>query len=119
MSDHSDGPKGPEEPEEPETPEAGASGGGGSSGNVVNDDGAEEDLPFWQNPAYRFVTAVEVFNGRGSLPENEFSRRVCEELALPATAANDRPTRKRDCTANGTPSATSRRRLADAAPSEP
>ena len=42
-----------------------------------------------RNPAYRFVTAIEVFNGRGSLPENEFSRRVCEELALPATAAND------------------------------
>lgn len=42
-----------------------------------------------KNPAYRFVTAIEVFNGRGSLDENEFSRRVCEQMAMPATAAND------------------------------
>jgi predicted metal-dependent phosphoesterase TrpH len=42
-----------------------------------------------RNPAYRFVTAVEVLNGRGTLDENEFSRRVCEEMHLPATGADD------------------------------
>jgi hypothetical protein len=41
------------------------------------------------NPAYRFVTAIEVLNGRGSLEENEFSLRVRDEMHLPATAAND------------------------------
>jgi hypothetical protein len=42
-----------------------------------------------RNPAYRFVTAIEVLNGRGSIDENEFSLRVCEQMLLPATAASD------------------------------
>ena len=42
-----------------------------------------------RNPAYRFVIAIEVLNGRGSLDENEFSLRLRDQMHLPATAAND------------------------------
>ena len=42
-----------------------------------------------RNPAYRFVSAVEVLNGRGMLDENEFSRQVAEQMHLPATGSSD------------------------------
>ncbi len=42
-----------------------------------------------RNPAYRWVSGVEILNGRGKLDENEFATRVGERLALPATAASD------------------------------
>lgn len=42
-----------------------------------------------RNPAYQFVLALEVLNGRGSLEENEFSLHLCEQMQLAATAAND------------------------------
>ena len=42
-----------------------------------------------RNPAYRFVTAIEVLNGRGTAAENDFSLRVQDRMHLPATAAND------------------------------
>ena len=42
-----------------------------------------------RNPAYRFVLAVEVLNGRGAITENDFSLRLREQMHLPATAASD------------------------------
>ncbi len=42
-----------------------------------------------RNPAYEFCNALEAVNGRGSDKENEFSRRLCEKMALPGTAGTD------------------------------
>ena len=41
------------------------------------------------NPAYRFVSAIEILNGRGKLEENEFSTRLQGRMYFPATAASD------------------------------
>ena len=41
------------------------------------------------NAAYRHVTAVEAYNGRGSKRENGFSRDLCERLGLAQVAASD------------------------------
>jgi hypothetical protein len=42
-----------------------------------------------RNPAYRFVTAIEILNGRGTRDENAFSTRLRDRMHLPATAASD------------------------------
>lgn len=42
-----------------------------------------------RNPAYQYVQALEELNGRGSDKENEFSRKLCEMMALPGTAGTD------------------------------
>ena len=42
-----------------------------------------------RNPAYRFITAIEVLNGRGTVAENDFTLRIQQQMHLPATAAND------------------------------
>ena len=42
-----------------------------------------------RNPAYKYCLALETLNGRGSEKENEFSRRLCELMAMPATAGTD------------------------------
>jgi len=42
-----------------------------------------------RNPAYQYVKALEELNGRGSDKENEFSRRLCEMMALPGTGGTD------------------------------
>ncbi|MEE9286106.1 MAG: PHP domain-containing protein [Dehalococcoidia bacterium] len=41
------------------------------------------------NPAYRYVCALETFNGRGGDRENAFSQELCRSLELPAVAASD------------------------------
>ena len=41
------------------------------------------------NPAYRYVCAVETFNGRSSQRENDFSQELCRRLGLPAVAGSD------------------------------
>jgi hypothetical protein len=41
------------------------------------------------NPSYRFVSGIEILNGRGKLDENEFSTRLQQRMYLPATAASD------------------------------
>ena len=41
------------------------------------------------NPAYRYVCAVETFNGRSSQRENAFSQELCRRLGLPAVAGSD------------------------------
>lgn len=42
-----------------------------------------------RNPAYQYVQALEELNGRGSEKENEFSRRLCQNLSLPGTGGTD------------------------------
>ncbi|MDZ7729409.1 MAG: PHP domain-containing protein [Dehalococcoidia bacterium] len=42
-----------------------------------------------RNPAYEFVTGLEVQNGRGSDKENEFSHRLASRMNLPGTAGTD------------------------------
>ena len=42
-----------------------------------------------RNAAYRFVAAMEVLNGRGSLNENLFSQRLAAHLGMPGTAGTD------------------------------
>ncbi len=42
-----------------------------------------------RNPAYRFVSGIEILNGRGKLDENDFSTRLQRRMYLPATAASD------------------------------
>jgi hypothetical protein len=42
-----------------------------------------------RNPSYRFVSGIEILNGRGKLEENEFSTRLQGRMHLPATAASD------------------------------
>jgi predicted metal-dependent phosphoesterase TrpH len=41
------------------------------------------------NEAHDHVDAIEVYNGRGSRRENEFSREVCRRASLPGTAGSD------------------------------
>lgn len=41
------------------------------------------------NECYRHVQAIETWNGRGSLRQNEFSLAVCERARLPQTAGSD------------------------------
>jgi predicted metal-dependent phosphoesterase TrpH len=42
-----------------------------------------------KNPAYEFVSAFEVQNGRGSDKENEFSHRLADLMNMPGTAGTD------------------------------
>ena len=42
-----------------------------------------------RNPAYRYCTALEAINGRGTQRENEFSKRLCELMTMPGTACSD------------------------------
>ena len=42
-----------------------------------------------RNPAYRYCTALEAINGRGTQRENEFSKRLCELMTMPGTAGSD------------------------------
>jgi len=42
-----------------------------------------------RNPAYRFVLAIEVLNGRGALAENDFSLRLRDQMHFPGTGASD------------------------------
>ena len=42
-----------------------------------------------RNPAYRDCAALEVINGRSTKKENEFSRRLCELMAMRGTAGSD------------------------------
>jgi hypothetical protein len=41
------------------------------------------------NPAYRHCVALESLNGRGTVKENEFSRRLCEYMDMRGTAGTD------------------------------
>ncbi len=41
------------------------------------------------NQAHDHVDAIEVYNGRGSGRENDFSQEICRQAALPATAGSD------------------------------
>jgi predicted metal-dependent phosphoesterase TrpH len=42
-----------------------------------------------KNPAYEFVSALEIQNGRGSDKENEFSHRLADLMDMPGTAGTD------------------------------
>lgn len=42
-----------------------------------------------KNPAYEFVSAFEIQNGRGSDKENEFSHRLADLMNMPGTAGTD------------------------------
>lgn len=42
-----------------------------------------------RNPAYEFVSGLEIQNGRGSDKENEFSHRLAALMDLPGTAGTD------------------------------
>jgi predicted metal-dependent phosphoesterase TrpH len=42
-----------------------------------------------RNPAYRYCAALEVINGRGSAKENEYSRRLAEQMRMAGTAGSD------------------------------
>ncbi|MCA9850224.1 MAG: hypothetical protein KC461_06185, partial [Dehalococcoidia bacterium] len=41
------------------------------------------------NPAYRFISAMEIGNGRGKLEENKFSTRLANLMGFRVTAASD------------------------------
>ena len=41
------------------------------------------------DPVFRFCDAIEVLNGRGTLEENEFSKRLADITGLPMTGASD------------------------------
>ena len=57
----------------------------------VEDDRDYEDalLRASHNPAYKHCAALEKLNGRGTVKENEFSRRLCEFMKMPGTAGTD------------------------------
>lgn len=42
-----------------------------------------------RNPAYQYCAGLEALNGRGTMKENEFSRRLCEYMKMPGTAGTD------------------------------
>jgi predicted metal-dependent phosphoesterase TrpH len=42
-----------------------------------------------RNPAYRFVAALEILNGRGSLNENRFAQNLAENMGMPGTGGTD------------------------------
>ena len=42
-----------------------------------------------RNPAHQYCAALEALNGRGTVKENEFSRRLCEFMKMPGTAGTD------------------------------
>jgi hypothetical protein len=42
-----------------------------------------------KNPAYQYCAGLEALNGRGTVKENEFSRRLCEFMKMPGTAGTD------------------------------
>jgi predicted metal-dependent phosphoesterase TrpH len=42
-----------------------------------------------RNPAYKYVSAMEEINGRGSDKENEFSRRLIKMMGMPGTGGTD------------------------------
>ncbi|MSQ41954.1 MAG: hypothetical protein EXR65_02830 [Dehalococcoidia bacterium] len=41
------------------------------------------------NPAYRFVSALEAVNGRGTLRENTFSQQLARAMGMPTTGGTD------------------------------
>ena len=41
------------------------------------------------NPAYQYISGIEVLNGRGKIEENTFSLNVQNRMHLPATASSD------------------------------
>lgn len=53
------------------------------------DDYAESLVRAERNSMYRFVVAMEVVNGRGTLKENTFSDTLAREMGMPGTAADD------------------------------
>jgi predicted metal-dependent phosphoesterase TrpH len=42
-----------------------------------------------RNPAYRFVSALEVLNGRGKLNENRFAQDLAANMGMPGTGGTD------------------------------
>lgn len=42
-----------------------------------------------RNPAYQYCDALEALNGRGTVKENEFSRKLCEHMGMGGTAGTD------------------------------
>jgi hypothetical protein len=42
-----------------------------------------------RNPAYRYCTALEKINGRGTIKENTFAARLCEFMGMAGTGGSD------------------------------
>jgi len=42
-----------------------------------------------RNPAFRYCVALEAINGRGSIKENTFSQRLCEQMSMRGTGGSD------------------------------
>ena len=53
------------------------------------DDYAESLVRAERNPMYRFVAAMEIVNGRGTLKENTFSVTLANTMGMPGTGADD------------------------------
>jgi predicted metal-dependent phosphoesterase TrpH len=58
--------------------------------HVRNDHDYEEALRrASRNPAYRYCTALEKINGRGTIKENTFATRLCEFMGMAGTGGSD------------------------------